>query len=177
MTAICQRAGKVRPQAHKASVQRPDTRIEAYYRAGANFVYIGSGRSDFEFDASAMRLAVAIIRANAERNTFIRVFAVICLHQGQIDSAKQMRADCRDMGHPTIARHLKKAGYTRGQVCNKIIGVLIISLARQMRDNQFHQLREPANCISDGRRKSADQIYFPFLWGSCSVSPRGKLPS
>jgi hypothetical protein len=41
MTAICQLAGKVKMPARKACVKCPDTQMEAFYMAGANFVYIG----------------------------------------------------------------------------------------------------------------------------------------
>jgi hypothetical protein len=137
MKVICQLAGKVKTQARKASVKCPDTQMEAFYMAGANLVYIGSDRSDFESDTSAIRLALAIIRINVEQNAFTRVFAINLLHHGHIETATQMSVDCRDIRRPTAASHLNHARHTRSQVCNKVIGVLIMTLARQMRDNQL----------------------------------------
>jgi len=136
-TVTCQFSGKVKTLARKASVTCPDTQIEAFYMADGNFVYIGSACGDFEFDASAFRLAMEIIRLNAEHNSFTRVFAVNLSHHGQIETATQMSADCGDISSPTIASDLNQAGHARSQVCNKVIGVLIITLVRQMRDNRI----------------------------------------
>jgi hypothetical protein len=146
MRVTHQLAGKVKTQAPKAPGKQPDTQIEAFFVEGANLVYIGSPYPDYEFDASAFKLAMAIIRVNAEQNAFTRVFVINLLHYGQIEKAKQMSADCLDISRPTIARHLNHAGHARSQVCNKVIGVLIVTLARQMRANpscagQCHETR------------------------------------
>jgi len=135
---ICQLAGKANTNACKASVKRPDIQIEAFYVAGANLVCIRNSSDSFEFDASAMRLAVKMIWVNAASTSFTFAFSINLLHHGKVETAKQMNAECRNMRLPAVTSDLNHAVNPLRQIRNEVIGVLIIALARQMRNNQLH---------------------------------------
>lgn len=88
---------------------------------------------------------MAVIRANAMQNAFTLVFVINLLSHGQIETTGQMSPAFRDISRPTIGSYLNHAGYARNWVCNKVIGVLIITLASQKRENQLRAGRYASN--------------------------------
>jgi len=103
--------------------------------AGANLVNVRLARNRSQFDAGAFGLTVAMVRVNfGERGVCA---AVNLLHDGEIETAKQMRPDGVRISRPAVTSDLNHAGNTLGQVSYKVVGVGVIALARQMRDNQL----------------------------------------
>ena len=137
MATIFQLAGKAKTKTCKAFVKCSDTQIEAFYVAGANLIYIGKSCDSFEFDASATRLAVTMIGVNAAPASFTVAFSINLLHHGKVEAAKQMSEECRHIRRPAVTNDLNHAVNPPGQVSHEVIGVAVITLARQMRDNQL----------------------------------------
>jgi hypothetical protein len=170
MTMICQLVRKAKTNARKMSVKRPDTQIEAFYVGGANLVYIGKIYDSFEFDASAMRLAITMIGVNAAPTNFTAAFSINFLHHGKVETAKQMRAECRNIRLPAVTSDLNHAINPLGQIRNEVIGVLIITLARQMRDNQLRAAVYARKCV---------EVAVQFIFRRCAAltnpDPRPKF--
>jgi hypothetical protein len=71
-----------------------------------------------------------------------------------------MSAERRDIRFPAVTSDLNQAGDTLGQVRNKIVGVAVIPLACQMRDNQ---LRPAVNS------KKGEEITAQFIVRRCAT--------
>src|ERR1017187_6517063 len=135
MAVICQLAGEPKAKARKAPVERPDAKVKAFNVACANLVHVRLASNGFQFDASAFGLAVTMVRVN-----FVQGFpltAINLLHDGKVETAKQVCADCVRISRPAVTSDLNHAGDTLCQVRNEVVRVAVIPLARQMRDNQF----------------------------------------
>ena len=58
VTVICKLAGESKAKARKASVERPDAKVEPFNMACANLVHVRLASNGFKFDAGALRRAV-----------------------------------------------------------------------------------------------------------------------
>ncbi|MGA2029199.1 MAG: hypothetical protein ABSG87_03900 [Verrucomicrobiota bacterium] len=65
------------------------------------------------------------------------VLAINLLHNGEIETAKQVSAERRDISRPAVTSDLNHAVNPLGQVSNEVVCVAVITFASEMRDNQF----------------------------------------
>lgn len=167
---VCQLARPAETKARKAPVERPDAQIEPFHMAGANLVHIRVASNGFQFDAGASWLAVTVLKKCSLQNVFSIALAVNLLHDGKVETAKQVFADGRDIRTPAVTGDLNHAGDTRCQVLNEVVCVLIIPLARQVRNNQ---LCAPVNAK---KREKVAALSVPFSCAALAYpNPRPKL--